>query len=298
MKSIELINVKKKYDKKTVVNINELSIGEKEIYGLIGPNGAGKSTIMKMICGLLENNGGDILIGNRPMNRKNRIELLKNIGSLIEEPSYYDNLTGYENLRIIKELKNLKESDIDKALEIVGLTANKNKLVKKYSLGMKQRLAIAIAIIGLPKIIILDEPTNGLDPKVKDEIRNLIKDLPKKYDTTVMVSSHDLDQIEKMVDKIGIIGNGHILYQGSIKDFKDMYSSNIYLRTSNNIEALNIINMGIIENDLIKIPYLKDINISNIIVSLIQNNILVYRIFEKQKSLEELFLDFTEGENL
>ncbi len=298
MKSIELINVKKKYDKKTVVNINELSIGEKEIYGLIGPNGAGKSTIMKMICGLLENNGGDILIGNRPMNRKNRIELLKNIGSLIEEPSYYDNLTGYENLRIIKELKNLKESDIDKALEIVGLTANKNKLVKKYSLGMKQRLAIAIAIIGLPKIIILDEPTNGLDPKVKDEIRNLIKNLPKKYDTTVMVSSHDLDQIEKMVDKIGIIGNGHILYQGSIKDFKDMYSSNIYLRTSNNIEALNIINMGIIENDLIKIPYLKDINISNIIVSLIQNNILVYRIFEKQKSLEELFLDFTEGENL
>lgn len=296
MEAIKLKNVSKKYGKNIVVDIEELNIEKRQVYGLIGPNGAGKSTIMKMICGLTQSTSGEILIDDDSFNKKNRNETLKKIGSLIESPSYYENLSGYENLTIVRKLKNLKDEDVFNALEIVGLIKHKDKLVKHYSLGMKQRLGIAMAIIGIPKIIVLDEPTNGLDPKVREEIRALIRNLPLKYDTTVMVSSHALDEIERMVNKIGIIDKGKLLFQGEINEFKSKYSSFIYLRTSNNKKAVSLLNLKdmVIENDYIKIPILPDEMIAKIIYKLISENINVYRIYEKDKSLEELFIEFTE----
>ena len=177
-KMMELNQVKKVFGEQTAVDLNNLKIEQGEIYGLIGPNGAGKSTIMKMICGLLTPTAGQINVAGSAMKENNRIAILKQIGSLIEEPAYYDNLTGYENLQILKELKNLTDQDVAEVLTIVHLTENKDKQVKYYSLRMKQRLGIAMAIMGHPKLIILDEPTNGLDPQAREEIRKLIRILP------------------------------------------------------------------------------------------------------------------------
>lgn len=194
-KMMELNQVKKVFGEQTAVDLNNLKIEQGEIYGLIGPNGAGKSTIMKMICGLLTPTAGQINVAGSAMKENNRIAILKQIGSLIEEPAYYDNLTGYENLQILKELKNLTDQDVAEVLTIVHLTENKDKQVKYYSLRMKQRLGIAMAIMGHPKLIILDEPTNGLDPQAREEIRKLIRILPATFNTTVMISSYALDEI-------------------------------------------------------------------------------------------------------
>lgn len=194
-KMMELNQVKKVFGEQTAVDLNNLKIEQGEIYGLIGPNGAGKSTIMKMICGLLTPTAGQINVAGSAMKENNRIAILKQIGSLIEEPAYYDNLTGYENLQILKELKNLTDQDVAEVLTIVHLTENKDKQVKYYSLGMKQRLGIAMAIMGHPKLIILDEPTNGLDPQAREKIHKLIRILSATFNTTVMISSHALDEI-------------------------------------------------------------------------------------------------------
>lgn len=297
---VVLENVTKEYKKKTVVDIVNLHIEENSIYGLIGPNGAGKSTTMKMICGLTNKTNGKISVDGVFMNEKNRVKILKKIGCLIESPAYYGNLSGYENLDIVKEYKGLKKQDIDEVLSIVGLTANKNKLVKEYSLGMKQRLGIAMALIGFPKIIILDEPTNGLDPQAMADIRNLIKSLPTRFGTTVMISSHALDEIEKMANKIGIIGNGKILYQGDIKSFKNRYSGEIHIRTSNNEKATMILeNLNPKLNfDTFSINFVDDEEIVRILNILYINKISVYRVYEQIKSLEDLFLDFTKEEHL
>lgn len=299
---IELSQVKKTFEQQTVVNLDNLKIEQGEIYGLIGPNGAGKSTIMKMICGLLAPTSGQINVAGAVMKEGSRIAILKQIGSLIEEPAYYDNLTGYENLQILKELKNLTEQDVTESLAIVHLTENKDKQVKHYSLGMKQRLGIAMAIMGRPKLIVLDEPTNGLDPQAREEIRELIRSLPARFNTTVMISSHALDEIEKMVTQIGIIGKGRLLYQGTVEQFKSQHSSNICMKTSDDELAVSL--LGFAPNDVkttergLLLPHLADDQVAETVKHLLAANIAVYRIYEVTKSLEELFIDFTAKDTL
>ncbi|MGT2948563.1 ABC transporter ATP-binding protein [Streptococcus devriesei] len=294
---MELNQVKKVFGEQTAVDLNNLKIEQGEIYGLIGPNGAGKSTIMKMICGLLTPTAGQINVAGSAMKESNRIAILKQIGSLIEEPAYYDNLTGYENLQILKELKNLTNQDVAEVLAIVHLTENKDKQVKHYSLGMKQRLGIAMAIMGRPKMIILDEPTNGLDPQAREEIRKLIRSLPTTLNTTVMISSHALDEIEKMVTQIGIIGKGKLLYQGTVEQFKSQHSRSICLRTSDDVLAVSLLDFN--PNDVkvtdqgLLLPHLSDEQIALIVKRLLDADVAVYRIYEVTKSLEELFIDFT-----
>lgn len=297
---IKLSNVGKSYKKTEVVSIEELIIEKNSIYGLIGPNGAGKSTTMKMICGLIDPSKGSIKVDGLEMNEKNRIPILKKIGSLIEAPSYYANLSGYDNLDIVKDYKGFTKGDVESALDIVGLQAHKNKKVKEYSLGMKQRLGIAMALMGFPPLLILDEPTNGLDPQVMAEVRDLIRSLPKQFDTTIMISSHALDEIEKMASQIGIIGKGRLLYQGGIKEFKARYKGQIHIRSSNNEKA------SLILEDLkpkwlaesLVLPYLEDREIPKILEKLAYEGVEVYRIMDQTKSLEELFLDFTRHEHL
>lgn len=209
----------KKYKSFTDVNDVSLHIRKGSIYGFLGPNGAGKSTTMKMLLGLTAPTKGVFTIDGKQF-PADRIPILKEIGSFIESPSFYANLTGRENLDIIRRILALPKSAVDDALELVGLSEFGDRLAKKYSLGMKQRLGLAGALLGRPPILILDEPTNGLDPSGIHEIRNLIKSLPDLYDCTILISSHMLSEIELIADDIGILNHGHLLFEGSLDELR------------------------------------------------------------------------------
>ena len=209
----------KKYKNFTSVNNVSLHIRKGSIYGFLGPNGAGKSTTMKMLLGLTAPTKGSFTIDGKQF-PNDRISILKEIGSFIEAPSFYANLTGRENLDIIRRILGLPKADVEDALELVGLTEFGDRLAKKYSLGMKQRLGLAGALLGRPPILILDEPTNGLDPSGIHEIRNLVKSLPSLYDCTVLISSHMLSEIELIADDIGILNHGRLLFEGGMNDLR------------------------------------------------------------------------------
>ena len=217
----------KKYKNFISVNNVSLHIRKGSIYGFLGPNGAGKSTTMKMLLGLTAPTKGSFTIDGKQF-LGDRIAILKEIGSFIEAPSFYANLTGRENLDIIRRILGLPKADVEDALELVGLTEFGDRLAKKYSLGMKQRLGLAGALLGRPPILILDEPTNGLDPVGIHEIRTLIRSLPKQFDCTVLVSSHLLSEIELMADNIGILNHGHLLFEGTIDDLRNDAASKGY----------------------------------------------------------------------
>ena len=202
--------------------VNDLSmvVPENCVYGFLGPNGAGKSTTLKMLLGLIHPSQGSIKIFGTVMNSANRLSILRQTGSLIENPGGYGHLTGLENMQIIQKLKGVGETEIASALKTVRLYDQRDKKLSNYSLGMKQRLGIAMAILGNPKLLILDEPTNGLDPAGIQEMRQLICSLPKERNMTVIISSHLLSEIEQMADQVGIIHHGRMLYQGSLADLE------------------------------------------------------------------------------
>lgn len=209
----------KKYKNFTSVNNVSLHIRKGSIYGFLGPNGAGKSTTMKMLLGLTKPTKGSFTIDGKQF-PNDRLAILKEIGSFIESPSFYANLTGRENLDVIRRILGLPKSAVDEALDLVGLSEFGDRLARKYSLGMKQRLGLAGALLGKPPILILDEPTNGLDPSGIHEIRSLVKSLPALYDCTVLISSHMLSEIELMADDIGILNHGRLLFEGSLDNLR------------------------------------------------------------------------------
>ena len=219
MNIIKTNHLTKTYSGFTAVDGINLHIKKGTVYGFLGPNGAGKSTTLKMFLGLTKPTGGSFHINGKTY-PKDRVSILKGIGSFIEAPAYYGNLTAEENLDIIRKILDLPKSSIDEALETVDLSQFRKRLVKKYSLGMKQRLGLAGALIGRPPILILDEPTNGLDPSGIHEIRMLIRSLPQQYDCTVLVSSHLLSEVELMADEIGILNHGHLLFEGTMEQLK------------------------------------------------------------------------------
>ena len=221
---MKIENLKKEYNKKIILNNINLNVKEGRIYGFLGPNGAGKSTTIRIILGLIKEYNGDIKIFNCNLS-KNRIEILERIGALVESPAYYEHLSAYDNLKVWAIMKNVALSRIDEVLNIVNLYNNKDKKVKNFSLGMKQRLGIAQALINNPDFLILDEPTNGLDPMGIREIRNLIVSLSKKHNKTILISSHLLSEVELMVDDVGIINNGNLLYEGALDKLKEKYNS-------------------------------------------------------------------------
>ena len=209
----------KQYKNVTSVNNVSLHVRRGSIYGFLGPNGAGKSTTMKMLLGLTAPTRGGFTIDGRRFPEE-RLNILREIGSFIEAPSFYANLTGRENLDVIRRILGLRKSAVEDALELVGLSEFGNRLAKKYSLGMKQRLGLAGALLGRPPILILDEPTNGLDPSGIHEIRGLVKSLPELYDCTILISSHMLSEIELMADDVGILNHGRLLFEGSLDDLR------------------------------------------------------------------------------
>ncbi len=209
----------KKYKNFVSVNHVSLHIRKGSIYGFLGPNGAGKSTTMKMLLGLTAPTEGSFSIDGKHF-PEDRMDILKEIGSFIEAPSFYANLTGRENLDVIRRILRLPKESVEDALELVGLTEFGDRLAKKYSLGMKQRLGLAGALLGRPPVLILDEPTNGLDPSGIHEIRELVKSLPGLYDCTILISSHMLSEIELMADDIGILNHGRLLFEGSLDELR------------------------------------------------------------------------------
>lgn len=219
MNIIETKKLTKSYAGFTAVSGIDLHIPKGTVYGFLGPNGAGKSTTMKMFLGLTKPTGGSFVIDGMKY-PQNRVQILREIGSFIEAPAFYGNLSGEENLDIVRRILGLPKSAVFEALELTGLTQYKGRLAKKYSLGMKQRLGLASALMGRPPVLILDEPTNGLDPVGIHEIRTLIRSLPQKFDCTVLVSSHLLSEIELMADHIGILNHGHLLFEGTIEQLK------------------------------------------------------------------------------
>ena len=219
MNIIETQNLTKSYADFTAVSEVNLHIPKGTVYGFLGPNGAGKSTTMKMFLGLTKPTSGSFEIDGMKY-PENRVRILKETGSFIEAPAFYGNLSGEDNLEIIRRILGLPKSAVSEAMELVGLTQYKGRLAKKYSLGMKQRLGLAGALIGRPPILILDEPTNGLDPVGIHEIRMLIRSLPRKFDCTVLVSSHLLSEVELMADHIGILNRGRLLFEGTLDRLK------------------------------------------------------------------------------
>ncbi|MDQ0177227.1 ABC transporter ATP-binding protein [Bacillus chungangensis] len=289
-------NLSKKYNGVYRVNNVNLQVNEGEIYGFLGPNGAGKSTTLKMLLGLTKPTNGDVVILEKDF-RKYRQSILRKTGSLIESPSYYGHLTGLENMRMMQRLRNVPDKNVEKALQIVRLENQKNKKVDHYSLGMKQRLGIAMAIIAFPKLLILDEPTNGLDPAGIEEIRNLIKSFPKRYGMTVLLSSHLLSEIEQMATSVGIISNGKLLFQGSMESLQAKSMSCISIKTQNNDAAeallLNKELQPIRKRDALMFENLNNKHIAHINRMLVSSGIDVFRIEERKKSLEDIFLEIT-----
>lgn len=214
---IQTKNLNKIYKKQEVNKDISLLVPKNSIYGLLGPNGAGKSTLLKMLTGMINPTSGEIIYKEKPWSRNDLLE----IGSLIEQSPIYENLTARENLKVRTLLYNLPDSRIEEVLEIVNLTNTGNKKAGKFSMGMKQRLGIAIALLNNPKLLILDEPTNGLDPIGIGDLRELIKSFPQKG-ITVIISSHILSEVEQIADYIGIIANGQLWYQEKVQEDIDL----------------------------------------------------------------------------
>lgn len=286
----------KEYDHKKVVNSLDLHVPEGSVYGFLGPNGAGKSTTLKMLLELVKPTGGEIRVFGKKLSQENRLEILKQTGSLIEAPSYYGHLSGKENLRIICKLKNVPEKDIMRVLHLVRMEKQMDKKVKNYSLGMKQRLGIAAALLGSPRLLLLDEPTNGLDPAGIQEIRELIRDLPE-HGITVLVSSHLLAEIDQMATDVGIIDKGHLIFQDSLVILHEHSRSRILFQTSDNEAAFRLLNTAGMsvkwETDSFYLDHVSDDIVMDAVGQCVNAGIGVFRVTEQQKSLEDIFLSLT-----
>lgn len=294
--AIELRDVYKEYKSVRTVDLKHLTVRKGEIYGFLGPNGAGKSTTMKMILSLVKPTSGSIYVMGKPISRRS---YLNQIGSMIEEPSYYPNLTAYENLHVFQQMLGFNKEHIWPTLQRVGLAnlKNKNKLVRDYSLGMKQRLALAFALVKKPTILLLDEPTNGLDPAGIHEIRELILSLAHSEGLTVFISSHILSEIEHVADRVGIIHKGHLVYEGEV----DAIKSNTWVEIGGRFICEKVVTqlrtIEVYPRDIstrrIVLDSLSDDNIAAVVKTLVNAQADIYAVERKTETLEDIFLNLT-----
>ena len=297
MNIIETHDLCKQYGNALRVAHLDLDVPEGSVYGFLGPNGAGKSTTLKMLLGLVRPTAGDIRVLGKKMDGGNRLAVLRQVGSLIESPSYYGHLTGEENLRIVQTLRGVPEKNIREVLQIVRLDGQRGKRVAHYSLGMKQRLGLAAALLGYPKLLILDEPTNGLDPAGIQEMRELICSLPERFGMTVVVSSHLLSEIDQMADHVAIIREGELVFQDTLEALHGRSRHHLALRTTNNAVARAILQEKSVpcqeEEGYLILPILSDEMAAQLTRLLGARNLGVIRLEERQKSLEDIFLELT-----
>lgn len=290
----------KQYGPHTAVDHVELHVPQGCVYGFIGPNGAGKSTTMKMLLGLIHPTAGRVRLLGQELTEKSRLPLLRQTGSLIESPAGYLHLTAQENLEIVADLKGVPHKDIVRVLDIVHLTQDRNRRVGQYSLGMKQRLGIAMALLGSPKLLILDEPTNGLDPAGIQEMRALIRNMPAATGATVLISSHLLGEIEQMVEQVGIIDHGHILFEGPLTELQRHSRGNVTLRLLDPAKAAPILRANGLtahsDSCVVTLPPLQDALLADLVQKLAACGAGVVELTPHTKTLEELFLSLTSEE--
>lgn len=295
---IQTTELVKAYRGRLAVDHLNLSIGKGEIYGFLGPNGAGKTTTIRMLLGLIAPTEGHIEIFGRDL-RKERLDILRRVGSLVESPSYYGHLTAAQNLEAIRRILGTPKRRIAEVLDIVSLKGEENRPVKGFSLGMKQRLGIAAALLNEPELLILDEPTNGLDPSGIQEIRSLIQSLPQQYGMTVLVSSHLLSEIEQMAGTVGIISRGSMICQDTIEGLRKRSAGEIRLRVSEPEEALREALRrgwtGTRSDSELRLAELDDGKVALLVKALVERGHAVYRVEEWRRSLEDFFLQITEG---
>jgi len=283
----------------TVVKSLNLQVPEGSIYGFLGPNGAGKTTTIKLLMNLLQTQHGSIHIFEKEL-KSNRIGILSQIGSLIEQPAIYAHLTGRENLLNRALLLEIPASRVDEMLALVHLKDAANKKAGQYSLGMKQRLGIGLALLSDPKLLILDEPTNGLDPNGIIEVRELLIRLVTKHQKTVFVSSHLLAEIERMATHVGIINHGELLFQGSIEDLQALNQPLVQIEVENTVDAANFLKKNNLEvadvtDHQVFVPYTDKKQMGELNALLNKNGFTVYSIGKQQKDLEKLFLAITQN---
>lgn len=298
---VQTENLSKSFGKEQAVSNINLKIRKGEIYGFLGPNGAGKTTTIRMLLGLMKPSSGTIKIFQKDVTR-DRMNILAKVGSLVENPSYYPHLTAYENLEALRKILGVQKSRIDEVLEIVRLKDAANKKVKGFSLGMKQRLGIAASLLHNPELLILDEPTNGLDPSGIIEIRNLIKRLPSEYGMTIIISSHLLSEIDQMATQVGIVSKGKMIFQDSIEAMRKSAQPKVFIKVSDAEKGWrSLVAHGIKaehKEGLISLDECSDEKVAHIVQILVQEGILVYRVEEEKRSLEDIFLQMTTGEQL
>jgi ABC-2 type transport system ATP-binding protein len=287
------------FGQQTVVKSLSLQVPEGSIYGFLDPNGAGKTTTIKLLMNLLKTQQGTIHIFEKEL-QSNRIQILAQIGSLIEQPAIYAHLSGKENLMNRALLLEIPEKRVDEMLDLVHLSNAAHKKAGQYSLGMKQRLGIALALLPDPKLLILDEPTNGLDPNGIIEVRELLIRLVKHHQKTVFISSHLLSEVERMATHVGIINNGELLFQGSINELESLNQPLIQIETDNTVDAANFLNRSSytvkdVNDHHLYVPYTSKQQVGAINTLLNRNGFTVYSINKQQKDLEKLFLSITQN---
>jgi lantibiotic transport system ATP-binding protein len=282
------------YGPMEVLKSIDLQVPAGSIFGFLGPNGAGKSTTIKALLGLLQVQQGMVHLFGKELTG-NRIEILSRIGAVVETPSLYDHLDSTRNLEITQRLRKLPYSRIKEVLEIVGLTNEANRPVKQFSTGMKQRLSLAIALLGEPKLLILDEPINGLDPSGIIEIRNLLSRLNREKNCTIFLSSHILDEIEKICTHVAVINKGQILYQGDTPGLLQRYNQQdrLLFETGDNQQASKILvgRGAIVEGDSVSVPYKSKGEVAEMIRLLTDAGIDIYSVERDRNDLESSFLE-------
>lgn len=274
----------------------DLQVERGSIYGFLGPNGSGKTTTLSLLLGLLNNQKGDIEIFGQHLHA-NRTGILKKVGSLIESPSLYGHLTARENLEVYRPLYGKSKANVEEVLELVGLANTGKKTARRFSLGMKQRLSIALALLPDPELLVLDEPSNGLDPAGIIELRQLIKKLNQEKGMTILISSHLLGEIEKMVTHVGIIFKGKMLFQGSLPELHTFQQkgTRLVLKTSDNERALKLMRdfHPEIAGEKLLVDFEGIGQVAAINKTLIKNDLDVYLLHPRETDLEQLFIDLT-----
>lgn len=301
MNCLETHNLSHKFsENETVLDTINLRVPDGSIYGFLGPNGAGKTTTLRLVLGLLKKQAGDIRIFDKPFD-EHRIEILKRTGSLIESPSIYTHLTAVENLNLLQKIYQCPKVRVHEALEMVGLAHTGKKKAGKFSLGMKQRLSIAIAMLHNPSLLILDEPTNGLDPNGIIEVRELLKKINAEKKTTIIISSHLLAEIEKMVTHVGIINKGKLIFQGTMEELhlEQIQSAFISIETNDAMKTMQIISSAqitpVLQHGQVIIPNMEKERIAKLNKLFVENNIEVYSITTVKNDLESIFMDLTKN---
>ena len=302
MDIVRTYQLTKRYDSRTVVDAINLQVPEGSVYGFIGPNGSGKSTTMKMLLSLVTPTSGGVQVMGRTMDRSTRQALLQHIGSLIEAPPGYQHLTGAENMKIVQRTLGLPDAAMIEAVAAVRMQDQMNKRVRNYSLGMKQRLGIAMALARRPRLLVLDEPTNGLDPAGIEEMRHLIRALAN-HGTSVMVSSHILGEVDKVADVIGIISSGSLVFQGTRNDLLKTSAPDVLIETSHPDHAASALRRrsnipATVDRGRLRLPGFDQHATAGVVKELVNVGAPIYSVYRDEQRLEDVFMALTRGGQL